>query len=67
MGDLLIDNCVGIFLSIYRVLLGVLWETINCSKLGVILRVFQFNFVGFLGIGKGSLNQFKVTCLGVSY
>ena len=34
-GDLLIYDCVVIFLSFYRVLLWVLWETTNCSKLGL--------------------------------
>ena len=30
----------------------------------VILRVFQFNFVGFLGVGKWSFNWFRVTSWG---
>ena len=48
MGDLLIGNCVGIFLSIYRVLLWVLWEITNCSKLGYFEGVLA-QFCGFLG------------------
>ena len=47
-GDLLIDNCVAIFLSFYRVLLWVLWETTNCSKLGYFEGVLA-QLCGFLG------------------
>ena len=64
-GDLLIDNCIIVFLSIYRVLLWVLWETTNSSKLGL-SEGFPAQLCGFLGVGKGSLYQFKVICLGVS-
>ena len=30
----------------------------------VLLRVFQLNFVGFWGVGKGLLSWFKAICLG---
>ena len=62
-GDVLFYKCVVIFLSFYRVLLWVLWETANCSKLGL-SKGFPAQLCGFLGVGKGSLYWFKVICLG---
>ena len=64
-GDLLIFNCIIVFLSFYRVLLWVLWET-NCSKLGL-SEGFPAQLCGFMGGWEGvSLYWFKVICLGVS-
>ena len=51
-GDLLIYKCVVIFLSFYRVLLLVLWETTNSSKLGLSEGVLA-QLCGFLGGWEG--------------
>ena len=51
-GDLLFYKCVVIFLSFYRVLLLVLWET-QIVLNWVYLRVIRLNFVGFWGVGRG--------------
>ena len=51
-GELLIDNCIVIFPSFYRVILGVLWETTNSSKLGL-SEGFPAQLCGFLGGWEG--------------
>ena len=52
-----------LYIVIYRVLLWVLWETTNCSKLGYSVGILA-KLCGFLGGWKGPLNWFKVTCWG---
>ena len=61
--DILAGILVDILIIIYRVLIWVLWETTNCSKLGYFMGVLA-ELCGFLGGGKGSLSWFKFAYWG---
>ena len=64
-GGLLICDCIIVFLSFIGFFYGFCWKQ-QIVLNWVYLRVFQLNFVGLWGVGKGSLYWFKVICLGVS-
>ena len=48
LGSISVGIFAGIFISVYRVIFWVLWETINCSKLGYFMGVLA-ELCGFLG------------------